>query len=318
MSRRMCAAGLAAVVVCALPLAAEQPAVDTAGRGVFFVTPPGADLVTAQVARPAPPDPTTDGYQTVPAPGIRNVQNEAMATSVPWVDSNGWRFAAGLTKAHYGTLPAGSAPLAAAEAFTFDVAAVLNPAPADLAELGRIIRFLAAQVAAPMPARANVGVLSSDSPLFPEVLNMLTRRNLLYRVVTAPDPTLDLAVQLGTDQFPMTAARDPSAFAARVREALGDDRRLVRIYGANTVIARLLGTETRGRLVLLNYSRTRNQYTAQDVRVRVRGRVQPVSVAAYGALTGAQLEDVALQPDAVEFTLPNFTTIAIVDLEGRR
>ena len=71
--------------------------------------------------------------------------NVARATNVPWIDSNGWRFQRGIQKANYAKLPAGSAPLAAAEAFTFDVDAILNPDPADVEELGKMLRFLKAQ-----------------------------------------------------------------------------------------------------------------------------------------------------------------------------
>ena len=39
-----------------------------------------------------------------------------------------------------------------------------------------------------MLAMANIGIVDDGSPAMEEVLNMLTRRNLLYRVVTAPDP----------------------------------------------------------------------------------------------------------------------------------
>ena len=60
-------------------------------------------------------------------------------------------------------------------------------------------------------------------------MNLLTRRNLLYKVVPAPDRTLDLNVQLGTPDFPEEAAANPYEFAARVRAKLASACSLVRL-----------------------------------------------------------------------------------------
>jgi hypothetical protein len=162
-------------------------------------------------------------------------------------------------------------------------------------------------------------VVDDGSPEMGEVLNMLTRRNLLYRVVPKGDRTFGVTVEIGSPAFPRDALTNPSDFAARVREALGDDRRSVRLYGTSTVIAHLTGDATRARLHLLSYSRNRNQ---PSMRVRVLGRYRPSSVAAFGAPGGAglaALTDVR-QPDnvATEFSVPAFNTIAIVDLEQVR
>jgi hypothetical protein len=148
-----------------------------------------------------------------------------------------------------------------------------------------------------------------------EALNMLTRRNLLYRVVTEPDRRLDLNVRLGTRAFPADATLNPSEFAARVRAALGDDKRLVRLFGSNTAIAHLTGAGSRARLYVLSYSRNRTQ---PGVRVRLLGRYQPVGVAAYGAAADATLTDLDHPGRTTEFSLPAFSTIAVVDLTARR
>src|SRR5262245_11218654 len=81
----------------------------------FYAAGAGSKLVADGLAA-APPAGVT--FQEVPPPGLRSVQNEAQATTAPWIDSNGWRFQRGLDKANYARLPAGAAPLAAAEAFT--------------------------------------------------------------------------------------------------------------------------------------------------------------------------------------------------------
>ncbi len=286
----------------------------------FYVPPAASTLIAQALAEPAPTETAT--FQSVPTPAVRFQNNEAQATTSPWVDSNAWRFQRGISKANYAKLPPGSASLAAAEAFAFNVDAILNPDPADLEPLTRMLQFLKAQRRPPMPALANIAVVDDHSPALDEVLNMLSRRNMLYRVVSAPDRKLDLTVQLGTKDFPTEATANPSDFAARVREKLGDDKRLVRLYGTSTVIAHLTGDGKRARLYLLSYTRSRGQQGGNQqignqpagIRVRVLGRYRP-SVAAYGA-PDAKLIDVENPGNATEFTLPAFNTLAIIDLDA--
>lgn len=273
-----------------------------------YVAGAGSKLVEQGLAA-APP--AGAEFKEVPAPQVRNVANEAQATTAAWIDSNGWRFQRGLQKVNYSKLPPGSAPLAAAEAFSFGVDAILNPEAADVDELGRMLRFLKQQDRPSLPAMANIGVVDDKSPAIEEVLNLLTRRNLLYRVVSTPDRRLDLNVQLGSKDFPREATKNPSDFAARVRAKLTDDKRLVRIYGGTSTVARLTGDGKRARLYLLTYGRGRSQ---QNLRIRVLGRYRPVSFAAYGAPEGAKLADVENPGDGTEFSLPAFNVIAVVDL----
>ena len=315
-SRRPLAAR--ALVVIGLTLLATSPAHSQARQTrarapQIYVTAAGAPLVAQGLAAPAPAD--TSAFQDVPAPSLRNVPNDgyAQVTVAPWVESNGWRFERGLTRARYAKLPRAVAPVAAAEAFAFGVDAILDADSADIDELGQVLRFLGAH-APPVPgwpALANIGVIDDGSPAMGEALNMLTRRNLLYRIVSRPDRRLALTVQPGSRDFPKSALANPSDFAARVREKLGDDRRLVRLYGTNTTIVRLTGDGRRTRLVLVSYSRN---HTQQDVRVRLLGRFDPQAFAPYGAPAGAALADVEHVGDGTEFTVPFFSTIAIVDL----
>jgi hypothetical protein len=283
----------------------------------LYVTDVAPAIVSEGLAMPAPTRADASGFQIVPSPGIRNVQNVAQATTAPWIDSNAWRFQRGLTKANYAKLSPGFAGLAAAEAFAFDVEAILNPEPGDVPELTSLLRFLKGQTRPPLPALVNIGIVDDRSPAMDEVLNMLSRRNLLYRVVPAPDRKLDLTVQVGTADFPREVTANPSDFAARVREKLGDDKRLVRLYGTSSVLARLTGDGRNARLFLLNFGRSRNQQNQQNVRVRVLGRYTPEKLAAYGAPPEAALADVQNPGRATEFLLPAFSTIAIVDLKGQ-
>ncbi len=293
------------------------------GTPARYVTSAASPLVEQKLASAAPADPAAAGFEEVPHPGVRFIPNVARATNVPWIDSNGSRFQRGLRKAYYAKLPAGSAPLAAAETFAYNVEAIFNPEAADVDDLGRMLRFLKEHEAAPLPPLVNIGVVDDGSPQIGEILNLLTRRNLLYRVVKAPEPGLDLVVRLGTADFPREAAKNPYEFAALVREKVGDDNRLVRLYGTNTVIAHLTGDSKRARLHLLSFGgRRRSQQQQQQpqppnpqaVRVRLVGRYQPTRFAAFGSDAKAELTDVRHVGNTTEFWVPDFTTLAIVDL----
>src|SRR5262245_26252902 len=307
-------AGATVVTPGVLALAAGQPA----ASGKLYLTAAASNLVEQGLAAAAPTGPDAASYQDIPSPGVRYLPNVARATNLPWIDSNGWRFARGMRKVNYAAVPAGSAPLAAAEAFVFNVDAIINPDPKDVDDLGKMLRFLKANERPPLPELVNIGVVDSPSPLLNEVLNLLTRRNLLYKVVPAPDRTLDLNVQLGTTDFPAEAAANPYEFAARVRAKLGDDNRLVRLYGTSTVIARLTGDKSRARLYLLSFSSRRQQDAgAQAITVRLQGRYQPAKFAAYGN-PDAKVSDVRHPGTTTEFWVPDFNTCAIIDLEAMK
>jgi len=124
----LCRRFLAGVLAAAALLAAS-PIEQSTTAARIFVTGAGTRLVDQGLAGPAPPD--TSGFQEVPSPGVRYLPSVARATNVPWIDSNGWRFARGLRKANYVKLPAGSAALAAAEAFVFNVSPVALSVASD-------------------------------------------------------------------------------------------------------------------------------------------------------------------------------------------
>ena len=312
-------AGAAVVTHGVLAPAAEQ----SAAPGKLYLTAAASSLVEQGLAAAAPAGPDAASYQEIPSPGVRYLPNVARATNIPWIDSNGWRFARGMRKVSYTKVPAGSASLAAAEAFVFNVDAIINPDPKDLEDLGKMVRFLKANEQPPLPEMVNIGVVDSPSPLLDEVLNLLTRRNLLYKVVPAPDRTLDLNVQLGTPDFPEEATANPYEFAARVRAKLGDDKRLVRLYGTSTVIARLTGDKSRARLYLLSFTGRRQQNAGaqagvEAIRVRVQGRYHPAKFVAYGASPEATVSDVRHPGTTTEFWVPDFNTCAIIDLEAMK
>ena len=265
------------------------------------------------VAPAAPPDAAK--FEVIPGPGIRYRMNEASATSEPWLDLNAWRYQRGLRKAKYDKLAAGTASLAAAEAFVFGADAILNPLPPDAADLEKMLAFLKTIDAPRLPEMANIGVIDDHSPAVPEVLNLLSRRNLLYRVVSAPDRNLNLNVKIGSPDFPVESTKNPSEFAARVREKLGDEHRLVRLYGTSTTTVYLTGDQSRARLYLLSYGKSR---FPQTIRVRVLGHYTPVRFSGFETPSGAVMTDIEDTGDAAEFTIPAFTTLGVIDLEKKR
>ena len=253
------------------------------------------------------------GYTKVPPPNLEMHVDVASATSVPWIDSNVWRFLRGVQKALYEAIPAGKSALSAAEAYAFGVDAILEPEAADAEPLGHMISFLKRIDQPPMPALANIAMIDDGSDELGEVMNLMSRRNLLYRVVSKPDPSLDVNVRVGTPEYPRDAVSDPNEFAARVRSQLGDEKRLVRIYNTYTVLAHLNGDGHHVRVHLLNYGRR----PALEVRVRVLGAYETVHLA-DSSDADEKASDVAIQDGGTEFTVRNLATYAVVDLEKQK
>jgi hypothetical protein len=143
--------------------------------------------------------------------------------------------------------------------------------------------------AAPM---ANVGVVTRDPAAWYEVLNLMARHNVPYRIVDSVDPLraagLDLVIltEPGTDAGELPAERvlragndaaDPNGFALKVWNRLGRKRRLVDVWNGITVLVGLeRGAGERAlRLEIVNYSA---QPLPVQVRVRgIYGRIESVT-----------------------------------------
>jgi hypothetical protein len=164
-----------------------------------------------------------------------------------------------------------------------------------------------------LPILANIGVIDDGSPDTGELMNLLSRRNLLYRIVPAPDLHLDLNIRLGSKEYPKSEAENPSQLAQKIRAELTDEKRLLRVYGSEVVIARLLGTAGRIRIHLLNYA----SRPVTGLRVRVLGAYRNWQVAAYDK-PGLKLADFSAADGATEFTVPEMGTYAVIDLSGAR
>ncbi|HOL73322.1 MAG TPA: hypothetical protein PLA43_07890 [Bryobacteraceae bacterium] len=280
------------------------PSLEKAGIKRIYVPAALADAWRAAGFDAVPVDDATRSrYQSAQPPGVQWQVNTASATRTPWIDANGWQFIRKPRAAWWYELPAGAAALAAAEAFAYGVDAVLRIDPADLEPLGRMLTFLRSVDGPALPALTNITVVDDNSPELDEVLNMLARRNLLFRVASAPDPSSDLNLRPGPD------AADPVLFAVKARQQLTDERRLVRIYGSDTVLVRLAGDGTRARVHLLNYA----QRPVEGLRVRVRG-IYKTGVLHVPETEGAALADYAASDGATEFTVPRLEVYAVIDL----
>jgi D-alanyl-D-alanine carboxypeptidase len=245
------------------------------------------------------------------APHVEYHMDVASATHVPWVDANGWRFVREPSRTYFYDAPRGAAALAAAEAFAYGVEAAVRPVPEDLDAFARMLKFLGAIGRPRLPLMANIGVVDDGSELMGEVLNLMARHNLLFNVVPAPDPRYDLNIRLGTPEFTKEDAADPYQFALSVRRKLTDEKRLLRIYGSNVVLARLEGGGGKARVHLLNYGGR----VLRGLRVRVLGSYPHGKLSAFDHETAA-LQDYAVEGGATEFSISEMGPYAVVDLES--
>jgi len=279
--------------------------------GVDCIHTPPARLASWEKAGFCAHPASLEGRVKLPPPGVRWEINEATATRAPWVDSNGWRLLrAPGARFFYSQLPAGKAALAAAEAFAYGADAWLQVQPADLEAFAKMLVWLKALEAPPLAPRANIALYDDGSDLTGEVMNLLSRRNLLYRVVSAPDASADLNVRIGSKQHPKSDAANPSTFAQKLRAELGDARRLARLFGSEVVLARLAGDAARARLHLLNYGGE----PVEGLRVRLLGAYSKVMLVVDGRERAAA-EELEVSARSTEFTAPAMGIYVVADLE---
>ncbi len=99
--------------------------------------------------------------------------------------------------------------------------------------------------------------------------------------------------------------------AQKIRSQLTDEKRLLRVYGSEVVIARLTGDGAHAQIHLLNYANR----PVKGLRVRVLGTFSNWKVAAYDK-PGLKLEDFASVDGATEFSVPEMATYAVIDLSA--
>jgi len=251
--------------------------------------------------------------EALPTPGVSARPGVASPTRSPWIVANGWRFMRKPTAKYLYELPAGKGNTAEAEAFAYGADAVLKIDPADVASVGQMFAFLDRLPAADLPSVADLAVVDDGSAIVGEVMNLLARRNLLYKVVQAPSAAFRVNVAVGSAAYPRAEAADPSAFALKIRRQLTDEQRSLRVYGSEVVICRLTADATRARLHLINYGGRE----IEGLRLRVRGTYGDgeAHVAGAGRLP---LQDLVASDGATEFSVPRLTTYAVVDVKPVR
>jgi hypothetical protein len=260
-------------------------------------------VVTASTA------PELAGREMLPAPGVAPRAGVASPTRAPWIVANGWRVMRNPAGKYAYDLPAGKAALAIAEAFAYGADAVLKIDPSDKGNADAMMSFLSALPAADLPPVADMAVVDDGSPITGEVMNLLARRNLLFKIVKTPAKDVRLNVTIGSPEFPAAEAADPSAFALKIRHQLTDDQRTLRVYGSEVVICRVTGDANRLRLQLLNYGGR----SIQGLRIRLRGTWRGRQIAVDGT-DPAGLGDLTTADGATEFGVNLLPTYAMVDL----
>jgi hypothetical protein len=244
-------------------------------------------------------------------PKVEYRVNQAGPTRSPWVDSNGWRIVRSPEAKFVYDAPGPGAALAAAEAYAFGADALIGTDAAGLAPLGEMLTFLSKLKSVDLPPVANIGFVDDGSPEAGEAMNLMIRRNLLFRRVAKPDRRLPLNVELGSGKYPKSAAANPSEFAQQVRFELTDEKRSLRVYGSEVVIGRLSSDGKQARVHLLNYASAARP--VRGVRVRVLGRFPKHELNVFG-VAGATLADYTVLPDATEFTIIELKSLATIDL----
>ena len=237
----------------------------------------------------------------------------ASASGRPWVFANGWRFLRKPDGRYWGDVPAGKAALAAAEAFAYGADVVLAIDPADLEAFGRMRAFLSSLPDSELPPAADIAVVDDGSPPVAEVLNLMARRNLLFRVAQREAPDVALNVRVGSKEFPRKDAQNPEAFALSVRRRLTDEKRSLRLYGSEVVLARLTREAGHARLHLLNYGGR----PIDGLRVRLLGSWVAAEARVFGEERMA-VEDQVTADGATEFSLGLIGPYAIVDLTAAK
>jgi hypothetical protein len=251
------------------------------------------------------------GMVKLPAPVVNYRINEATATRAPWLTANGWRFIRQASGRFYYEAPGKPAALAAAEAFSYGANAMIHTDSAGLKPLAEMLAFLRSIPDEALPPVADIGYIDDGSAASGEVMNLMVRDNLLFQLVSAPDRRLKLNVKLGSKEYPLEDAKNPGTIAHSVRANLTDDKRSVRVYGSQVVVARLTASGNRARLHLLNYAGADRK--VEGIHVRVLGQYPKHQLALAGGKS-VELLDYTVDAEATEFTLPELSTYAVVDL----
>jgi hypothetical protein len=304
------------LVAAALPRLFWDAAPDTAPSlreaGVEQIAVPPARLdswksVTGISVEAADPQ----GAVKLTAPGVEYRANVATASRSPWINSNGWRFLRQPAGLFLYDVKGSQAAIAAAEAFSYGAHALVRCDDAGLKPLAEMLKFLATVPPDDLPPVTDIAYQDDGTPASGEVMNLMVKGNLLFRLVQTADRAAKLNVKLGTKDYPLEEAKNPGVMAHIIRANLTDDRRSLRLYGSVVVLGRVTGHAQRLRVQLVNYAGAERK--VDGLRVRVLGKYANHRILAAGS-PGEQLLDFTTEPDATEFTLPELKSYAVVEL----
>lgn len=253
-------------------------------------------------------DCATEGRKKLDEPKVDYRINQASATRSPWIISNGWRITREPGGKYYYDVPARAATIAVAESFAFHSDAVVRASDGDTVEATKMQAFIKALPVLTLPAVTDFVVVDDGSAQTGEVMNLLIRRNLLFRAGKHGEKS-PLVVELGTKEFPKAAAANPSDFAVTVRHKLTDEKRGLRVYGSENVITRFESDGKAARVHVLNYG-TRG---VEGIRIRVRGTFKNAVTNVF-AMPGAKVEELMTEGGFTEFTLMEMKQYAVIDL----
>lgn len=251
-------------------------------------------------------------------PGTRvDRSQQASPTRAPWVDANGWRYRRQPDQTFlYDGVSKERLPLAAAEAFAYGGRAAIRAGEVEAEILKPMLTFLGSIEDSPLPPVADFRLIDDGSPTLGEIMNLLSRRNLLFTTREDNREQLKLVVEVGTPEFPRAKAANPAEFANLVRTYVTDANRSLRIYGTETIIGHLLSNGRRARLHLLNYG----SEPIEMVRVRAKGTWKVERVRSYQQ-QNPSVDEVEHYDGGTEFSvpfLPVYTVIDFVASEGTR
>lgn len=246
----------------------------------------------------------------LPSPAVEYRPNVASATRSPWLVSNGWRFLRSPEGRFLYDAEGPEAALAAAEAYCFGADALVRTDDSGLKPFQEMLGFLG-RLEANGPVRADIGFVDDGSAAASEIMNLMVRNNLLFRVLSRPDPALKLTVRLGSKELPLEDAKNPVMAVHEIRARLTDEKRSLRLYGSAVVVGRLTALSNGVRVHLLNYAGAERK--VDGVRIRVLGHYAKHRLAAAGS-PNEQLLDYLVDHDATEFTLPELRSYAVIDL----
>jgi hypothetical protein len=249
-------------------------------------------------------EPPADAVKLNP-PRVQYRINEASATRSPWIDANGWRIVRTPGKSFFYQVTGDTAALAAAEAFTYGADALISTDASGNKAVESMLDFLRKIPEVDQAPVGDISVVDDGSDAVGEIMNLLSRMNLLYRIEKGANKNLRVNVRVGTAD----EARNPSLAAHKIRSQLGDENRSLRIYGSEVVIARFTAGSRHARIYLLNYSNR----PVRGLRVRVKGTYAKGDLRVFG-IGDASTADWSNDSSATEFTVPELGAFAVIDL----